>query len=102
MRNNFAETLYKEAKENDKICVVVADISPAGSMQKFRSEYPERFISELFEYLSIQKDDFVKQYKLFEQPNIDNKYFELLTDTFRSPHIWRWQNDQWKLRSTVF
>ena len=45
MRNNFAETLYKEAKENDKICVVVADIYPAGSMQKFRSEYPERFIN---------------------------------------------------------
>ena len=45
MRNNFAEALYKEAKKNDKICVVVADISPAGSMQKFRSEFPDRFIN---------------------------------------------------------
>tara|TARA_Y100001970_G_C14259265_1_gene878341 strand:+ start:11419 stop:12336 length:918 start_codon:yes stop_codon:yes gene_type:complete len=45
MRNNFAEALYKEAKENDKICVVVADISPAGSMQKFRTEFPDRFIN---------------------------------------------------------
>ena len=61
-----------------------------------------RFISELFEYLSIKKDDFKKQYKLFEQPNIDRKYFELLTDTFRSPHIWKWQKNQWELRSTVF
>ena len=33
MRNNFAEALYNEAKQNSKICVVVADISPAGSMQ---------------------------------------------------------------------
>ena len=45
MRNNFAEALYKEAKQNDKICVVVADISPAGSMQKFRTEFPNRFIN---------------------------------------------------------
>ena len=45
MRNNFAEALYKEAKQNDKICVVVADISPAGSMQKFRTEFPDRFIN---------------------------------------------------------
>ena len=39
---------------------------------------------------------------IFEQPNLDHKYFELLTDTFRSPHIWKWQNNQWKLRNTVF
>ena len=60
-------------------------------VKKYDGEYPERFISELFEYLSIKKNDFKKQYKLFEQPNIDRKYFELLTDTFRSPHIWKWQ-----------
>ena len=45
MRNNFAEALYNEAKQNSKICVVVADISPAGSMQKFRTEFPNRFIN---------------------------------------------------------
>ena len=71
-------------------------------VKKYDGEYPERFLSELFEYLSINKDDFKKQNKLFEQPNIDHKYFELLTDTFRSPHIWKWQNNQWKLRSSVF
>ena len=45
MRNYFAEALYNEAKQNTKICVVVADISPAGSMQKFRAEFPDRFIN---------------------------------------------------------
>jgi len=45
MRNNFAEALYNEAKKDKKICVVVADISPAGSMQKFRTEFPDRFIN---------------------------------------------------------
>ena len=45
MRNNFAEALYEERKKDNKICVVVADISPAGSIQKFRNEFPDRFIN---------------------------------------------------------
>ena len=45
MRNAFSEALYKAATENPNVYVVVADISPAGSMAKFREQYPERFIN---------------------------------------------------------
>ena len=45
MRNTFSETLYECAKNDPRICIVVADISPAGSMAKFQQEYPERFIN---------------------------------------------------------
>ena len=45
MRNTFSETLYACAKEDPRVSIVVADISPAGSMAKFRDEYPERFIN---------------------------------------------------------
>ncbi len=45
MRNKFAEVIYRESTKNSKICVVVADISPAGSMNLFRSKYPKRFIN---------------------------------------------------------
>src|SRR4051812_418657 len=45
MRNTFAETLYKAATENPDVYIVVADISPAGSMAKFSQEFPERFIN---------------------------------------------------------
>lgn len=45
MRNNFAESLYEQGKKNSKVCIVVADISPAGSMQKFREEFPDRFVN---------------------------------------------------------
>src|SRR5262245_27743837 len=45
MRNTFSETLYQCAKADSRIFIVVADISPAGSMAKFQSEYPERFIN---------------------------------------------------------
>ena len=45
MRNTFAEALYAEAKQNDEIYIVVSDISPAGSMAKFSTEYPNRFVN---------------------------------------------------------
>jgi transketolase len=45
VRNRFSEALYEEAKKSDDIYIVVADISPAGSMAKFSTEYAERFIN---------------------------------------------------------
>src|SRR5580693_614265 len=45
MRNTFSETLYKSATTNSNVYIVVADISPAGSMARFRDQYPERFIN---------------------------------------------------------
>ena len=45
MRNTFSETLYDCGKADPRVCIVVADISPVGSMVKFREEYPERFVN---------------------------------------------------------
>ncbi len=45
MRNTFANVFYEEAKKDPRLCVVVADISPAGSMEKLRKEYPKRFVN---------------------------------------------------------
>jgi transketolase len=45
VRNTFANVFYEEAKKDSRLCVVVADISPAGSMEKLRKEYPRRFIN---------------------------------------------------------
>ncbi|PHQ81677.1 MAG: transketolase [Coxiella sp. (in: Bacteria)] len=45
MRNKFADVFNDEAKQNSKLVMVVADISPAGSMMEFRDNYPERFIN---------------------------------------------------------
>ena len=45
MRNMFAETLYEVGCADPRVCIVVADISPAGSMEKFRQQFPERFIN---------------------------------------------------------
>lgn len=45
MRNKFAETFYELGKADPRLCVIVADISPAGSMAQFRKDFPERFIN---------------------------------------------------------
>ncbi len=45
MRNRFADTFYELGKADPRLCVVVADISPAGSIAKFRSEFPRRFVN---------------------------------------------------------
>jgi transketolase len=45
MRNRFADTFYEMGKADPRLCVVVADISPAGSIAKFRNEFPHRFIN---------------------------------------------------------
>jgi transketolase len=45
MRNRFADTFYELGKADPRLCVVVADISPAGSIAKFRHEFPHRFIN---------------------------------------------------------
>lgn len=45
MRNRFADTFYELGKADPRLAIVVADISPAGSIAKFRQEFPERFIN---------------------------------------------------------
>lgn len=45
MRNKFADVIYEIGKKDKRICALVADISPAGSMMNFRTEFPDRFIN---------------------------------------------------------
>jgi transketolase len=45
MRNRFADVFYELGKKDSRLAIVVADISPAGSIAKFRTEFPERFVN---------------------------------------------------------
>lgn len=71
-------------------------------VRRFDGEFPERFADEIFRYLSIPPSDFPIAAKNFEQPVMDRTYFEKLADRFRSPHLWAWTNQGWKLRRAVF
>lgn len=45
MRNAFAQAVHECGSVDPRIFVVVADISPAGSIARFREENPSRFIN---------------------------------------------------------
>lgn len=68
---------------------------------RFDHEFPERFAEELFRYLSINESDFPEASKMFEKPEMNREYFHSLSDKFRSPHLWYFENGKWKLRYPV-
>lgn len=71
-------------------------------VKRFDHEFPERFIDELLNYLSVPEKEFPQANKAFERPIMDRKYFELLLDNFRSPHLWYFNNNSWNLRHAVW
>ena len=71
-------------------------------VRRFDGEFPERFADEIFRYLSMPASQFPKASRMFEQPIMDRAYFDLLTDQFRSPHLWQYEDGRWSLRHTVF
>ena len=71
-------------------------------IKKYEGEFPNRFSQEVFDYFSINKKEFPQAYKQFEKAEMDIDYFNLLTDKFRSPHIWKYTKNSWKLRRKVW
>ncbi len=52
-------------------------------MRRYEGEYPIRFEEEFLEYISMTREQFLA-----------------LCDGFRSPHLWKVQGGEWKLRHT--
>ena len=71
-------------------------------VRRFDGEFPDRFADECFAYMSIPEAEYPDAFKMFEQPIMDRAYFDTMTDRFRSPHLWKREDDRWALRSTVF
>jgi len=71
-------------------------------VKRFDHEFPERFANELFSYLSLPNNEFSQASKMFERPVMDREYFILLTDQFRSPHLWYKDGSVWKLRHSIW
>ena len=71
-------------------------------VNKYDGEFPDRWSSEIFNYLSIDKESFPQANLCFEEPIFSDQYYLDLADTFRSPHIWKWSEDEkWELRNKV-
>lgn len=53
-------------------------------VRRFDGEFPDRYFNEVMEYIGMQPDRFHE-----------------LCDKFRSPHLWKKVNGEWKLRHAV-
>jgi hypothetical protein len=71
-------------------------------VKRFDHEWPERFADEIFNYLSIPEKEFPEAHKMFEKPIMDREYFHRLANSFRSPHLWQWDGNDWSLRHAVW
>ena len=71
-------------------------------VKKYDGEFPERFAEEVFSYLSIPLTEFPIAARKFDEPIVDLSYFEALTDSFRSPHLWQYEENTWSLRHAVW
>ena len=71
-------------------------------VKRYDGEYPTRFEDELFEYLSIEENEFPIATNQFEQSRMDRDYFMDLCDNARSPHLWKYDQGQWSLRHTAY
>jgi N-acetyl sugar amidotransferase len=71
-------------------------------VKRFDMEFPNRFAEEIYRYLSIERDIFPIASKMFDEPIMNQHYFDLLTNKFRSPHLWCYENEEWHLRHTVY
>lgn len=70
-------------------------------VKRFDGEFPHRFANEIFKYLSIEPHEFPIAIRQFEVPQFSTEYFQVLTDAFRSPHLWRHDGSVWSLRHQV-
>lgn len=87
----------QEARNKDITRDEAADL-----VRRYDGEFPSRFAKECFEYLSIPEKEFPEASKMFESPIVDREYFEMLTDHFRSPHLWKLAGNKWELRHAVW
>ncbi len=71
-------------------------------VKRFDHEFPDRFAEEIFRYLSIPTSEFPEASRMFEEPTVTREYFDRLADTFRSPHLWKWESGRWHLRHAVW
>ena len=71
-------------------------------VKKYDLEFPSRYIDDFLKYISVDPEKSPIAAKNFEQPIADLEYFMSVHDRFRSPHLWIFENNSWKLRHTVW
>lgn len=71
-------------------------------VRRYDGEFPERFAEECFRYLTIPPKQYPSASTMFDHPLMDREYFEMLTNHFRSPHLWKNNEKDWTLRHAAW
>ena len=53
-------------------------------VKRYDGEFPEKYFSEIMNYLDMDEESFLK-----------------LSDKFKSPHLWKRENNKWELRYNI-
>ena len=53
-------------------------------VRRFDGEFPSKYFQEILEYLALKEDEFFA-----------------IVDRFRSPHLWKKENEEWKVEGNV-
>ena len=86
---------------NDIRCGDITIEEGKNLINKYHLEYPKRFMIELCEYLTINPNQTKNIKNFIKSPIFTEDYFNELCDKFRSPHIWKYENNGWKLRNPI-
>jgi N-acetyl sugar amidotransferase len=70
-------------------------------IRKFSGEYPKRFMKEICEWLTINPNEFENTKNFIEDPFFTEEYFLTLCDKFKSPHLWKLENNKLRIRHQV-
>lgn len=71
-------------------------------VRQFDGEFPRRFAEDFYAYISLDPKEFPMAAGKVRAPRVDAQYFSDLADGFRSPHLWKREGGNWRLRKTVW
>jgi hypothetical protein len=65
-------------------------------IKKYNGEFPDRWFDDISKYLTINPNKFPKIQNFFTEYNFNKDYFMSICDKFRSPHLWKKENNIYK------
>ena len=70
-------------------------------IKQYNGEYPIRFMEDFCKHLSVDFEMIPGAKNLIKEPKFTREYFDSVCDSFRSPHIWKKENNNWIIRKPV-
>ena len=70
-------------------------------IKQYNGEYPSRFMEDYCKYLSVDFNMIPGAKHFIKEPKFTKDYFDSVCDSYRSPHLWKKENNNWVLRNPI-